>query len=90
MPSHLARIQKDPEFARLFAEEGLINTAQELLARQMQKQGVSKDELAKRLGVSKAAVTRLLGGRNPRLRELAAAMHALGASYKLTTEQERS
>lgn len=69
---------QDKEMARLFAQEQLIEEAGELVAVTMQREGVSKAELARRIGTSKAHITQLLAGsRNMTLRTLADLMHAM-------------
>ncbi len=69
---------QDKEMARLFAQEELIEEAGELVAVTMQRERVSKAELARRIGTSKAHITQLLAGsRNMTLRTLADLMHAM-------------
>lgn len=78
------RLMEDPEFRRLYAVEGLVTEAAEFVARLMERQGVSKAELARRLGKSRAYVTQLLrGSTNLTVRTLAEVAYALGAEVKL-------
>ncbi len=49
--------------------------------------GVSRIELARRLGVDRAGVTRLLQGGNVGLERLAAAAHVMGLSVHVTFSQ---
>lgn len=64
---------------RLVAQETLIADAQELLVGLLEHDIVSRSDLARRLGKSKAFVTQLLSGeRNFTLRTLADCAHALG------------
>lgn len=78
------RLIKSPEFRRLYAIEGLVTEAGELIARLMQKQRVTKAELARRLGKSRAYITQMLSGsKNLTLRTLAEVVYALGAEVKL-------
>ncbi len=73
-----------PEFRKLYAIEGLVTEAGEFLARLMQEQRVSKAELARRLGRSRAYITQLLGGStNLTVRTLAEVAYALGAEVRL-------
>lgn len=64
---------------RLLAEEEFILGVTENIWEEMQRQGVSKAQLAERLGKSRAYVTQLLNGsRNMTLRSLADICFALG------------
>ena len=57
----------------------------ELIARLMEDRGVTKAELARRLGKSRAWVTQLLSGRaNMTLRTFAEVTYALGAEVALS------
>lgn len=74
------------EFRRIYAQEKLIEAATELIASTMEKQGVSKAQLAERTGTSRAHITQLLrGSRNMTLRTLADIMFALGREMLLTS-----
>jgi len=82
--THFEQLMENPEFRRLYAIEGLVTEAGEFIARLMEQQGVSKAELARRLGRSRAYVTRLLSGSaNMTVRTLAEVAYALGAEVKL-------
>jgi len=84
-------LMEDPEYRRLYAIEGLIADAAELVARLMEEQGVNKAELARRLGKSRAWVTQLLSGKaNMTMRTFAEVVHALGAQVKLGAETEET
>ncbi|UCC32746.1 MAG: helix-turn-helix transcriptional regulator [Phycisphaerales bacterium] len=77
---------QDKEMARLFAQEQLIEEAGELVAVTMQREGVSKADLARRIGTSKAHITQLLAGsRNMTLRTLGDLMHAMNHRVFLTS-----
>ena len=81
------QLMENPEFRRLYAIEGFVTEATEFIARLMEQQGVSKAELARRLGRSRAYVTRLLNGSaNMTIRTLAEVAYALGAEVKLQAE----
>lgn len=68
---------------RLVAEEALICEAQDLIVGLMEREGLSRAALARRLGRSKGFVTHILSGRrNLTLRTLADAAHVMG--YRLT------
>lgn len=70
---------------RLLRQEELILKATEVLSQQLELQRVSKVELARRLGKSKAFVTQVLsGGRNLTLRTLADFADALGCRAELS------
>ncbi len=80
-----------PEYRRLYAIEGLITDAAELVARLMEEKVVNKAELARRLGKSRAWVTQLLSGKaNMTIRTLAEVVYVLGAEVKLSTQAEAS
>ncbi|MGA2329351.1 MAG: helix-turn-helix transcriptional regulator [Bryobacteraceae bacterium] len=82
-------LMEDPEYRRLYAIEGLVTGAAELVARLMEQQGVNKAELARRLGKSRAWATQLLNGKaNMTMRTFAAVVHALGAEVKLTARSQ--
>lgn len=66
------------EYAIILEEERLILDATEAICRVMDEQGVSRVELARRIGASKGHVSQLLdGGRNMTLRTLARLASAL-------------
>lgn len=70
-----------------FHEELAIAKAQELIASLMEGSDVSRADLARRLGQSKAHVTNLLSdGRNLTLRSLAKVCYHLGAELSLEAE----
>lgn len=69
---------------RLEKQEQLLFDATELISRAMVQQNVSKSELAKRIGKSKAYVTQVLGGQtNMTLRTLSDLADALGYDIEL-------
>ena len=77
-------LMEDPEYRRLYAIEGLVADAAELVARLMEEQRVNRAELARRLGKSRAWVTQLLSGRaNMTIRTFAEVVFALGAAVEL-------
>ena len=74
---------EDPEFAQLMAQEDLIMEVTETLCELLEKEKISRKELAERLGKTKGFISQLLnGGRNLTLRTVADILHVLG--YKVT------
>jgi transcriptional regulator with XRE-family HTH domain len=70
--------KENDEHARLIAEERLITEVTEALWDTMQQAGISKSELASRLGKSKGHISQLFSGsRNMTLRTLAEICSAL-------------
>ena len=73
------RKSEDPSFRQLYEEERLILEAAEEITAAMAEQGLTRANLAERIGSSRANVTRLLSGsRNMTLRSLAKLAHACG------------
>ncbi len=86
----MEKYTQDPQFARLLAQEELILEVTEALCGLLEKEGVSRAQLARRLGKSKGFVSQLLGGgRNLTLRTLADVLGALGYKLKLKPEKIR-
>lgn len=84
-------LMEDPEYRKLYAIEGLVTDAAELLARLVEQQGINKADLARRLGKSRAWVTQLLSGRaNMTIRTFAEVVYALGAEVKLGTQPQKT
>jgi transcriptional regulator with XRE-family HTH domain len=77
-------LESNPERERLKAQEKLIFTATELLSEAIEHRGVTRRELAARVGVRPGEITqRLTGSRNLTLRTLADMLHALGYGLDL-------
>jgi len=73
----------DPEFRKLLAQEELILEVTEVICGLLEREKISRKELADRLGKTKGFVSQLLnGGRNLTLRTVADILHVLG--YKVT------
>ncbi len=71
----IAELQNDPDFIL----EGLLWDVTEAIARAMDRRGITRAELARRLGTTPANVTQLLRGRrNMTLKSLARVAAALG------------
>jgi transcriptional regulator with XRE-family HTH domain len=80
----MAKGTTESDYERLLAQERLILGATEAIVRLLEEQGVSRQELARRLGKSKGFVSQLLSGeRNMTLRTLADLGHALGRSFSV-------
>jgi len=76
------KYMEDPQFAKLMAQGDLIMEVTETLCELLEKEKISRKELADRLGKSKGFVSQLLnGGRNLTLRTVADILHVLG--YKI-------
>ena len=78
---------EDPEFRRMMASESLVEDAAELVARRMKEENVSKADLARKLGKSRAWVTQILAGSaNMTIRTLAELMFALDSEVSLSAK----
>jgi len=87
--SLLEKYMEDPEVARLVAQGELIMEVTETLCELLEKEKVSRKELADRLGKSKGFVSQLLnGGRNLTLRTVADILHVLGYKVTLTPHKK--
>ena len=85
----LDKYLEDPEFARLMAQGDLIMEVTETLCELLEKEKISRKELADRLGKSKGFISQLLnGGRNLTLRTVADIIHVLGYKVSLTPYKE--
>ena len=82
------RQTRSPEARRLYEEERLILWTTEEIAGAMVDQGISRADIAERLGTSRANVTQLLSGsRNMTLRSLARLAHACGMRAAIHFEE---
>jgi transcriptional regulator with XRE-family HTH domain len=92
--SLLEKYMEDPEVAKLVVQGELIMEVTETLCKLLEKEKVSRKELAERLGKSKGFVSQLLnGGRNLTLRTVADILHVLGYKVSLKPykiEQKKS
>jgi transcriptional regulator with XRE-family HTH domain len=83
-------VNAHPERQREFAEERLIVDAAEEIWGAMEREHVSKSDLAKFLGKSKAYVTQTLSGsRNMTLRTFASLAHFLGYDVEVSLRERR-
>lgn len=85
------RLMQDSEFSRLFAVESAVTEAAGVIARLMEEQRVSKAELARRMGRSRAWVTQLLSGSaNMTVRTLGEVTFHLGSTVRFLSSDTRS
>ncbi len=78
--------RKDPDFV---FEELVYDIACEL-KRIMEERGITKKQLAQRLGVSPAYVSKVLGGSNITLKTLARILAALEADVSIVLKSRKS
>jgi len=87
----LERYLKDDQFARLLAQEELILEMTETLCELLQKENITRQALAERLGKSKGFVSQVLnGGRNLTLRTIADILNVLGYKIKINPYKKDS
>lgn len=72
---------------RLFMQEATILEATELICKTMQEKKIKRSQLAKRMNVSRGAVTHFLDGRNMTLRTLSNIFCAMGKTLVMTTKE---
>lgn len=85
MSDKLKELRNSPEFA----EEKLVAEVQSLLEQTLSDRGMSRTDLANRMGVNKSRVSQLFSdNQNFTVRLLARAFHALGEKLKVATEGE--
>lgn len=85
------RIEADPAQRAALRKEELILAATCAISEELERQGVNKAELARRLGRTRGHVTQLLGGRNLTLGSLAEMADALGCRVEVSvTSTKRS
>ena len=84
----IARQTKDPEFRQFYEAERLILWTTEEIAEAMVVQGLSRADIADRIGTSRANITQLLSGsRNMTLRSLAKLAYACGMRAAIQFEE---
>ncbi len=80
-----------PENAKLVAQELLIAETTEVLWEAMKQAGVTKSDLAKRMGTTKGHISQVLGGsRNMTLRTFSDICHALDLRPTITIHARRN
>jgi len=78
---------QDPEFARLFAKEQLINAIAKMIYQVRKTTGLTQAELAKKVSTTQPVIARLERGRDRRVPSLELLMRiaaAAGAKLNLT------
>lgn len=75
----------DKEKTAIFAEEAFVVDVQSFLHHMMEEKGLSRADLAKAMGVSRARITQIFSDESPNftVRLLARAAHAMGESLEL-------
>jgi Helix-turn-helix. len=88
MSSHaVVPLEFDAEDERALAQEELIVGATEVICELLEREGVSRQELAERLGKTKGFVSQVLNGeRNMTLRTLADLAHVLGHRLRVAAD----
>ena len=82
-------LNKDPEERRLVDRERTLLEATEAICEAMQQQGVTRNELRKRLDLTPQQLHNLLDGKaGMRLRELSDAAYALGCRVRIKLERD--
>lgn len=84
--STFSRAEKDPEFARILAQERAIIDITERLCDHMAEQNVTPADLARRGRIPKARVMAVLRGDHDSVWIIASLAHALGLRLVLTLE----
>jgi transcriptional regulator with XRE-family HTH domain len=89
MATKFDELMLDPEFRKLYAIEGLIADAAQLICDLLERRKMRRADLARLLNKTPAFVSQLLNGKtNMTVRTLAEVMHALGASVKIDAYDE--
>jgi transcriptional regulator with XRE-family HTH domain len=84
-------LMSNPEFRKEMAIESLVAEAAEAIAVLMEEQNLSKADVARRLGKSRAWVTQLLNGKaNMTIRTLAEVTFVLGGEMTIQPAQKQS
>jgi transcriptional regulator with XRE-family HTH domain len=83
------QLMLDPEYRKIYAIEGLIADAAQLICDLLERRKMKQADLARLLNKTPAFVSQLLNGKaNMTVRTLAEVVHALGASVKLDAYDE--
>jgi transcriptional regulator with XRE-family HTH domain len=84
MNTKIADLLKDPEFQKIYAVEGLLADAAELIWQLLVQRKMKQTDLARLLNKTPAFVSQLLNGKaNMTVRTLAEVASALGATIKI-------
>lgn len=90
MASRLERRLKDKAFAAAYEQQAILGDLLEAFADVMERAGVSRAELARRLKVTRAAVTRIFAGdRSPQLNTLVRVAQALDLRMEISLRPAR-
>ena len=84
MRALLEKRRKNPEFARLYAEEKLVIDALEIICEEMERRGIKTADLARLLGFYPSRLIRFFEGQHVSLRHVARVAHALGGGFTLS------
>lgn len=83
--TEVERFTRDPENMRLYQQERVILETSDLISDLLDRTGITKADLAERLGRSKSYVTQLLNGRaNMTLRTISDVMWALDSNLAIS------
>lgn len=83
--TEVERFTSEPENMRLYQQERVILETSDLISDLLDRTGITKAELAERLGRSKSYVTQLLNGRaNMTLRTISDVMWALDSNLEIS------
>lgn len=85
-----APYRDDPEHMEAYAIASLQFDVCELILKTMEEREVSRSDLARRLGVTRGAVTSMLHGGNLTLATVARAFHVLGVKISIEAEVAKS
>lgn len=88
----MTRHDREQDREQHLAEERLVYSTQTLIQRELNKRGLKYRDLARRLGVSEARISQLMGddAHNLTVRTLARILYRLGQTGEFMTEREIS
>ena len=80
-------LENDKEAQKLYEEEGLVLAVTEAICERMQKQGIKRVDLAKKMGVDKSYITNLLNGSsNMTLKTISDVLFCLDSKARILVE----
>jgi hypothetical protein len=89
MTTKFDELMLDPEFRKLYAVEGMMADAAQLISELLERRNLKQADLARLLKKTPAFVSQLLNGRhNMTVRTLAEVLFVLGASAKINAVDE--